>query len=101
MDYSHGSLFDGHGEVVEDVRPAGALPVRHPRILDAHHRRRVIIALPTAAASSSVAVVVFILHQNLFFENQLCEFSHQIEMGATVNSNKEIFRYTQFLIRDV
>ena len=99
MDYSHGSLFDGHGEVVEDVRPAGALPVRHPRILDAHHRR-VAIPLSTAAASS-VAVVVFILQQNLFFENQLCEFSHQIEMGATVNSNKEIFRYTQFLIRDV
>ena len=62
--YSHRALLHGHGEVVEHVRPVGALAVRHPGVLDGHHRR-----LAAFATSSSAAVVVCILNCDLFFEN--------------------------------
>ena len=67
--YSHRALLHGHGEVVEHVRPVGALAVRHPGVLDGHHRRLAAALATTYSSSSAAAVVVFVLNCDLFFES--------------------------------
>ena len=70
------------------MRAVGALAVRHPRVLDAHHRRMRIAAGLAGAASSASAVVVFILNRDLFFEIYPCEYSHKIQIQRSGSGNR-------------
>ena len=58
--------MDGHGEVVQDVRPIGALAVRQPRALDRHrHDGRSRHMAAAAVLAADIAVVVLVLLNNM------------------------------------
>ena len=70
--HSHGSLVNGHGEVVQDVRPVCALAVRHPRALDRHrHDGRRSHAAAAAVLAADIAVVVLVLNNMTLYSNSV------------------------------
>ena len=54
--------MDGHAEVVQDVRPVGALAVRHPRALDRHRHDGRRSHAAAALLAADIAVVVLVLN---------------------------------------
>ena len=86
--HSHRSPLDGHGEVAEHVRPAGALPVGQRRVPDGNRWRGRLMPL----AASFAVVAAFLLKFCSFVNN--AAFKLSLEVGRFPKSGSRSSRDT-------